>query len=93
MGCHVIALILIPSCLIAGSVQADQICFPKTEPSASIVTMAPGWTSKEDAYNSLQLMPADRRTSIYLSMVLDQHHDHEQINLRGRAAPDRARLL
>jgi hypothetical protein len=69
---HVVALLFILGCLIAGSAQAEQIRFPKTGPNAFVITMAPGWTSKEDQYNGLQLLPPDNRTSVYLSMVLDQ---------------------
>lgn len=69
---HVVALLFILGCLVAGAAQAEQIRFPKTGPNAFVITMAPGWTSKEDAYNGMQLLPPDSRTSVYLSMVLDQ---------------------
>ena len=69
---HVIALLFIVGCLVAGTAQAEQIRFPKTGPAAFIIDMVPGWTSKEDNYNGMQLLPPDSRTSVYLSMVLDQ---------------------
>jgi hypothetical protein len=71
---YVVALFFILGCLVAGSAQAEQIRFPKTGPNAFVITMAPGWTSKEDTYNGLQLLAADSRTSVYLSMVLDQQY-------------------
>ena len=71
---HVAALLFILGCLATGSAQAEQIRFPKTGLNAFIIDTPAGWVAKEDQYNGLQLLPADSRTSVYLSMVLDRQY-------------------
>jgi hypothetical protein len=71
---HVVALLFILGCLVAGSAQAEQVRFPATGPNAFVIDMVPGWTSKGDQYNGMQLLSADHTTSVYLSMVLDQEY-------------------
>jgi hypothetical protein len=68
----IISLFFILGCLLAGSAQAAEIRFPKTGPNAFLITLVPGWVTTEDQYNGMQLLPPDRRSSVYLSMVRDQ---------------------
>jgi hypothetical protein len=69
---HIVALLFILGCLLAGSAQADQIRFPKAGSNAFLITLAPGWATHEDQYNGIQVFAADHRTMLYLSMVLDE---------------------
>jgi hypothetical protein len=69
---YAVAFFIILTCLITGSAQAEQIRFPKTGPNAFLVTLAPNWTTHADEYNGLQVISPDRRTLLYLSMVLDE---------------------
>ncbi len=71
---HAVAFLFILSCVLAGSVQAAEIRFPKAGAPAFLVNLPTGWTAKEDRYNGMQLLPADHRSSIYLSMVRDQNY-------------------
>jgi hypothetical protein len=68
---QIITLFFILSCVLAGSAQAAEIRFPKSGP-AFLINLPAEWTAKEDQYNGMQLLPADRRTSVYLSVVRDQ---------------------
>jgi hypothetical protein len=71
---HVVALLFVLGCLVAGSAQAEQIRFPKTGTNAFLITLAPGWVTHEDQYNDIQVISADHRTLLYLSMVLDENY-------------------
>jgi hypothetical protein len=71
---HVISLFIVLGCLLAGSAQAAEIRFPKTGTTAFLINMPAGWTAKEDDYNGMQLLPADHRTSVYLSVVRDKDY-------------------
>jgi hypothetical protein len=69
---HIVALLFILGCLVAGTAQAEQLRFPKTGTNAFLITLAPGWATHEDQYNGIQVFSADHRTLLYLSMVLDE---------------------
>jgi hypothetical protein len=68
---HAVALFVFLACLLAGAVQAAEIRFPKTGANAFLINMPAGWTAKPDEYNGMQLLPDDRRSSVYLSVVRD----------------------
>ena len=69
-----VALLLAFGCLIAASAQAETIRFPKEGSPAFLITLPAGWTSHEDQYNGIQLLPTDHRTLVYLSMVRDPQY-------------------
>ena len=68
---HAVALFVVLACLLAGAVQAAEIRFPKTGANAFLINMPTGWTAKADEYSGMQLLPDDRRSSVYLSVVRD----------------------
>lgn len=68
---HAAALFVVLVCLLAGAVQAAEIRFPKTGANAFLINMPTGWTAKADEYNGMQLLPDDRRSSVYLSVLRD----------------------
>ena len=68
---HAVALLFVLAGLVAGAVQAAEIRFPKTGANAFLINMPAGWTAKPDEYNGMQLLPDDRRSSVYLSVVRD----------------------
>jgi hypothetical protein len=76
---HAVALLFVLGCLAAGAAQAEQIRFPKTGTNAFLIDLPAGWTAKEDQYNGIQLLPADHRTSVYLSVVLDKQYEGKPI--------------
>ena len=69
-----VALLFAFGCFIAGSAQADTVRFPKDGSPAFMITLPAGWTSHEDQYNGIQLIPTDHRTLVYLSMVRDPQY-------------------
>jgi hypothetical protein len=71
---HNISLFIVLGCLLAGLAQAAEFRFPKNGTTAFLITLPRGWTSKEDDYNGMQLLPADRRSSVYLSVVRDKEY-------------------
>ncbi len=71
---HLVALFFILICVAAGSAQAEQVRFPKTGPNAFLINLAPGWVTHEDQYNGIQVLAPDRRTLLYLSIVLDENY-------------------
>jgi hypothetical protein len=71
---HIISLFIVLGCLLAGSAQAAEFRFPKNGTTAFLITLPTGWTSKEDHYNGMQLLPADRRSSVYLLVVRDEEY-------------------
>ena len=78
----VFALLFVFGCLLAGSAQAEVIRFPKEGAPAFMITLPSGWVSHEDQYNGIQLLPADHRTLVYLSMVRDpQYKDKPLMDL------------
>ncbi|MGH6663832.1 MAG: hypothetical protein ACREB2_02855 [Pseudolabrys sp.] len=76
---YLVALFFILGCVVAGSAQAEQIRFPKTGPNAFLITLAPGWVTHEDQYNGIQVLAPDRRTLLYLSMVLDENYKDKSL--------------
>ena len=68
---HAVVLFVVLVCLLAGAVQAAEIRFPKTGTNAFLINLPAGWTAKPDDYNGMQLLPDDRRSSVYLSVVRD----------------------
>ena len=76
---HAVALLFVLGWLAAGAAQAEQIRFPKTGTNAFLIDLPAGWTAKEDQYNGIQLLPADHRTSVYLSVVLDKQYEGKPI--------------
>ncbi|HEY5305514.1 MAG TPA: hypothetical protein VIJ52_02435 [Pseudolabrys sp.] len=71
---HMVALLFLLGCLVAGPAQAEQIRFPKAGTNAFLITLAPGWGTHEDQYNGIQVFSADHRTLLYLSMVMDENY-------------------
>ncbi len=68
---HAVVLFVVLVCLLAGTVQAAEIRFPKTGTNAFLINLPAGWPAKPDDYNGMQLLPDDRRSSVYLSVVRD----------------------
>jgi hypothetical protein len=66
-----LAAALLFVCLGAVAARADDIRFPKEGSPAFLIKLPAGWTSHEDRYNGIQLLPGDHRTLVYLSMVRD----------------------
>lgn len=71
---YAVALLFILGCLIAGTAQAEQVRFPKTGPNAFVINLVSGWVTHEDQYNGIQVLAPDRRTLLYLSIVLDENY-------------------
>jgi hypothetical protein len=69
---QVVTLFFFLGCVLAGAAQAAEIRFPKSGPNAFLINLPADWTAQEDQYNGMQLLPADRRSSVYLSVVRDQ---------------------
>ncbi|HEX5210493.1 MAG TPA: hypothetical protein VFW22_02005 [Pseudolabrys sp.] len=69
-----VALLFVFGCLYAGSAQAEDLRFPKEGSPAFMISLPSGWTGHEDQYNGIQLLPADHRTLVYLSMVRDPQY-------------------
>jgi len=76
---HVVALFFVLGCLVAGAAQAEQIRFPKTGANAFVINLVPGWVTHEDQYNGIQVLAPDRRTLLYLSIVLDENYKDKPI--------------
>ena len=78
----VVALLFVFACLCAGSTRAEDIRFPKQGSPAFMISLPSGWTGHEDQYNGIQLLPADHRTLVYLSLVRDpQYKDKPLMDL------------
>jgi hypothetical protein len=68
-----VALLFVVGCLFSAA-QADEIRFPKEGSPAFLITPPSGWTTHEDQYNGIQVLPEDHRTLVYLSMVRDPQY-------------------
>jgi len=71
---HVVALLLMMGCLLAGSAQAAEFRFPKTGPDAFVINLPAGWSTHEDEYNGIQLLAPDHRSVVYLSLMRDSKY-------------------
>jgi hypothetical protein len=70
----VVALLFVIGCLCTGPAQAEAIRFPKEGSPAFLISLPTGWSTHEDQYNGIQLLPTDHRTLIYLSLVRDPQY-------------------
>lgn len=68
-----VALLFVVGCLVS-TAQADEIRFPKEGSPAFMINPPAGWSTHEDSYNGIQVLPADHRTLVYLSMVRDPQY-------------------
>ncbi len=56
----------------AAPAQAELVKFPQAGPNSFLIDLLPGWETKTDDYNGLQVMPTARWAVVYLTIVHDE---------------------
>ncbi len=70
--CAVALVGLVGMLLAAAPAQAELVKFPQAGPNSFLIDLLPGWETKTDDYNGLQVMPTARWAVVYLTIVHDE---------------------
>jgi hypothetical protein len=87
---HILALVcLLGPLWTAAPAQAELVKFPQGGANSFLIDVLPGWQTKADDYNGLQVMPTERWAVVYLTILHDQTYaNHPLVDVASAIGKD-----